>query len=151
TAAATLLPFLYYNVHFFHSLWGGYGAIGLGGPHPFYRHPALPGVAGLLVSPAKGLFVFSPFLVFLAAARGIDQGSGNRLLALCLAVAVVIQILLYARTDWRAGACYGPRFLADALPAVFWLLAGAMKGVGRTGWTVLAGLIVVSIAIQGVG
>jgi hypothetical protein len=150
-AAAILVPFLYYNIHFFHSVWGGYGIVGFGGPHPFYKHPLLPGVAGLLVSPAKGLFVFSPFLLFLSAARNTNPHAEERALALCLTAAIVAQLLFYARTDWRGGACYGPRFLSDALPALLWLLAFSVKGLGKRAWECLAALILVSVAIQAVG
>ena len=149
-ASAILVPFVYYNIHFFHSVWGGYGIVGFGGPHPFYKHPLLPGLAGQLVSPAKGLFVFSPFLLFLSAAPKTDHRE-ERILALCLTAAILAQLVFYARTDWRGGACYGPRFLSDALPAFLWLLAFSVKRLGKQAWRALAALILVSIAIQAVG
>ena len=143
---------MYYNVRFFHSLWGGYGAIGLGSAHPFYRHPIAAGLAGLLVSPAKGLFVFSPFLLFLF--RGIRHRSlvrADSRLAVCLATAVAAQLLFYARTDWRGAACYGPRFLADALPALVWLVAYGMRDGSRFAWRSLACLVAISVVVEGVG
>jgi hypothetical protein len=151
-ATAILVPFTLYNLHFYHSVWGGYGVIGLARTtRSFYQHPWLSGVAGLLLSPAKGLFVFSPVLLLLAFARGAGHTSRDRLLALCLTAGILTQIVFYARTDWRAGWCYGPRFMADALPALFWLLAYSLRTVGKWAWRAAVGLIVVSIAIQIVG
>ncbi|HVT58432.1 MAG TPA: hypothetical protein VHR45_08525 [Thermoanaerobaculia bacterium] len=164
-AAAALAPVVVYNLAVFRHLAGGYGALGLAGPHPYYAHPLLPGVAGLLVSPAKGLLVFSPFLLFLArrmvpAGRTAGpvletpraaRGQADRLLELCAAAACLAQLLFYAQTDFRAGACYGPRFLTDAVPFVVWLLVpvvARLRGWGLRGFvlTVAAG-----IAIQAVG
>jgi hypothetical protein len=151
-ACLVLLPLLIYNIHFFHSVWGGYGAIGLGHPgHPFYAHSLVAGVAGLLISPAKGLLIFSPFLFFLfVAPQRNDVQPTERVLALCLAAGVALQLLFYARTDWRAGGCYGNRFLLDALPALLWLLSLVVRR-RHTSLAALAGLIAVSVAIQGIG
>ena len=152
-ASLVLLPVLFYNVHFFHSVWGGYGVIGLERlGHPFYAHSVVAGVAGLLVSPAKGLLIFSPFLLFLFVPRERQRlPPSERALAFCLAAGVALQLLFYARADWRAGGCYGNRFLLDALPALLWLLALAARHLGRASWNVLAGLVAVSIAIQSIG
>lgn len=152
-AFAVLLPVLVYNVHYFHSVWGGYGVIGLERPgHPFYAHPLAAGVAGLLVSPAKGLLIFSPFLLFLFLGPGLAGLSrSERVLAISLAAAVALQVAFYARTDWRAGGCYGNRFLLDALPALLWLLALVVRRLGPRSLAALAGLIAVSVAIQSIG
>jgi len=51
-----------------------------------------------------------------------------------LGIAVVVQLLLYARADWRQGASFGPRWLTDVLPILIWMLApavSALRGVGR--------------------
>lgn len=152
-AGVVLLPVLAYNVLFFHSVWGGYGAIGLAHPgHPFYSHALAAGVAGLLVSPARGLLVFSPFLLLLVLGpwrRGLEPP--DRVLAFSLAAGVALQVLFYARTDWRAGGCYGNRFLLDTLPALLWLLALVVRRLGHASLAALAALIAVSVAIQGIG
>jgi hypothetical protein len=151
-ASLAILPFLVYNLRFFHSAWGGYGVVGLGRPsHPFYNHPFLEGLAGLLVSPAKGLLVFSPFLVFLFALRTNQLRSDERALARFILAALLLQLLFYARTDWRAGGCYGNRFLLDALPGVVWLVGIAARPLRHGAWTVLAGLAVASAAIEFIG
>jgi hypothetical protein len=65
----------------------------------------------------RGLLVFSPFLVFVplgpAPALSARRSRG---LAVLSAIAVVAQLVLYAKADWRAGTDFGPRWLTDMLP-----------------------------------
>ncbi|HVT17697.1 MAG TPA: hypothetical protein VHQ90_16155 [Thermoanaerobaculia bacterium] len=153
-AAVALAPFLWYNFRVFGHLAGGYAAIGLASPHPFYHHPLLGGMAGLLVSPAKGLLVFSPFLAFLVlrlAPRAPEWNAGYRALDLCLALAAAGLLVFYARTDWRGGSCYGPRFLTDLLPALVWLLAPVVGRLRAAGMAAFALAVALSIAVEAVG
>ena len=62
-AALPLAALLYYNLGFIGHLAGGYAAARVAKARSFF-HLDLLGLAGLLVSPARGLLVFSPFLVF---------------------------------------------------------------------------------------
>jgi len=129
-AAVPPLLALAYNLATFHRPAGGYAAGGVGAR--FFSGDVLPGIAGLLVSPAVGLFVFCPFLLFLPLLfhRSLEDRK-YRLLTLILAASVAAQIVLYASTDWRAGFSYGPRFLTDAVPALVWMLAPVLPSLGR--------------------
>src|SRR5947209_5681922 len=125
-AAAAALPMglvLLYNLGVADRWAGGYGR---SGDASFFQHDLLAGLAGLLFSPTRGLFVFSPFLLFLALSfRHLPQdrgGRGERGLTLAVGAGVVLQLLLYAKADWRAGISWGPRFLTDLLPLLLWLL-----------------------------
>lgn len=168
-AASALVPILFYNLTVFRHWAGGYGVAGLAGPHPFYSYPLLQGIAGLLLSPAKGLLVFSPFLVFLAVRlvpaswtaagasaqsdRRLDLGStpSDRRLDLSVAVAFLAQLCFYARTDFRAGSCYGPRYLTDSLPFLVWLLVPVVARLRGWGLRAFILAVAVGIAIQAVG
>jgi hypothetical protein len=150
-AAAPVLGTLAYNQWMFGDLRGGYGAHGIvqagffGGEIPL-------GIAGLLVSPGKGLFAFTPFLLFLPALfRRSLADRPNRRLTICLAAAAVLQVLLYAATDWRAGFCWGPRFLTDMLPILVWMLAPILPTLERPARAAFAALVLVSLLVQGVG
>ncbi len=151
-AAAAALPMvlvLLYNLHVAGSVEGGYGVIGHAS---FFEHPLLPGVGGLLVSPTKGLLVFSPFLLFLVLAwRHLPRGRDERRLALAMSIGMVIQILLYAKADWRGGLSWGPRYMTDLLPFLMWMLVpvvAALRGIGRVCFLVAVG---VSVAIEAIG
>lgn len=149
-AAVPVALLLFYNLTTFQRLEGGYGAAGVGAG--FFGGSILEGVAGLLFSPAVGLFVFCPFLLFLPVLfRRSLREERYRVLTLCLAGAVVCQILLYARTDWRAGFSYGPRFLVDAVPMLVWMLAPVLASLGRGARIAFAACCLFAAGVQYVG
>ncbi|HET9227735.1 MAG TPA: hypothetical protein VFR31_13765 [Thermoanaerobaculia bacterium] len=149
-AAVPVALFLFYNLTTFHRLAGGYAAAGVG--TRFFGGSILEGIAGLLFSPAVGLFVFCPFFLFLPFLfhRSLRE-ERYRILTLCLAGAVVCQILLYARTDWRAGFSYGPRFLVDAVPILVWMLAPVLASLGRGARIAFAACGLFAAGVQYVG
>jgi hypothetical protein len=151
-AAAATLPMvlvLLYNFHVAGSVEGGYGVIGHAS---FFEHPLLPGVGGLLVSPTRGLLVFSPFLLFLMLAwRYLPRIREERGLTLAMCIGVVIQIVLYAKADWRGGLSWGPRYMTDLLPFLIWMLVpvvAALRGIGRVCFLIAVG---VSVVIEAIG
>jgi hypothetical protein len=151
-AAAAALPMglvLLYNLGVAGHFAGGYGLKGKAG---FFRHDLLSGLGGLLFSPARGLFVFSPFLLFLVLAwRHLPRDRGERALTLAISAGVALQVLLYAKTDWRGGISWGPRYLTDLLPLLLWMLVpvvAALHGLGRTCFLVAVGA---AVAIEAIG
>ena len=151
-AAAAAVPaglVLVYNLAATGRLGGAYW---LSGDASFFHHPLLPGIAALLVSPARGLFVFSPFLLLLPFGVGRAlRDPGTRGLTLAAGAGVIVQVLLYAKSEWRAGAAWGPRWLTDMLPLLFWMLAPvvvALRGAGRLAFVLATGA---AIAIQAIG
>ena len=150
--AAAALPVglvLVYNLGVVGNVAGGYG---IAGDASFFQHDLLPGLAGLLFSPARGLFVFSPFLLFLPCCLPQAlRDRGNRNLTIALGTASILLLLLYAKADWRQGFAWGPRWLTDLLPVMLWMLAAvfnSLRPVGRAAFIVSCGA---AIAIQTVG
>jgi hypothetical protein len=87
--------------------------------------------AGLLVSPQRGLLVFSPILLF-AAYGFIHWRREGRItpldwsyLAFCLSLWVFVSFW----PDWWGGYSYGPRRFADAYPFLTPYLAAAWDGI----------------------
>lgn len=75
------------------------------------------GFSGLLMSPNRGLLVFSP--VVIVALIGIPAAvrGGFRSIGAWLCVAAGAQYVLYALyTVWWGGHTYGPRYMLDVLP-----------------------------------
>lgn len=154
-AAAAALPVglvLLYNLGVAGHFAGGYGLMGQAA---FLQHDLLSGLGGLLFSPTRGLFVFSPFLLFLVLAwRHLPRssgGRGERGLTLALSIGVVLQVLLYAKTDWRAGISWGPRYLTDLLPLLVWMLApvvASLRGFSRMCFLLAVGA---AVAIEAIG
>jgi hypothetical protein len=87
----------------------------------------LTGFSGLLVSPSRGILVFTP--VSLLAIPGAWQlwrwrsGKDEKLfLGLSLAALGIFLQYCFFKV-WAAGACYGPRYLTDILPIVCFLIS----------------------------
>jgi hypothetical protein len=90
------------------------------------------GGLGLLLSPSRGLLVFSPVvLVCVAGLRAAVREGWRGPLAWCLAAAVA-QFALYAcYSVWWGGHTYGPRYLVDLLPLLIPLAAEGAAVVAR--------------------
>ena len=148
-AVIPLAALLYYNLGFIGLLAGGYGLVRP--PQNFFEHD-WSGLAGLLLSPTRGLLVFSPFLILVPAglARRL-RSPGSRVLAVALGVAVAAQIVLYAMVDWRAGVCWGPRYMTDILPVLAWMIAPAAPALRPFARGMFALAIGVSVCVQAVG
>jgi hypothetical protein len=150
-AAIPVTLLLSYNLGITGALAGGYGVASVASPD-FFQRQLLPGVAGLLFSPARGLFVFSPFLLFLPACfPRAFRDRDTRPLNFLLVAAAVAQILLYAKTDWRAGFSWGPRFLTDLLPLLVWMLVPILASLRPSGRIIFAAAIGLSVIIQIIG
>jgi hypothetical protein len=146
---------LLYNLGVAGHVGGGYGIMGRA---DFLHNDLLPGLAGLLFSPTRGLLIFSPFLLFLVLAwryrlRSSSQRADRayRGLALAMSFGIILQLVLYAKADWRAGISWGPRFLTDFLPLLVWMLVpvvAALRGFGRACFLLTVGI---AIAIEAIG
>ena len=148
-AALPLAALLYYNLFFIGNIAGAYGFVK---PSDNFFQPVWSGLAGLLVSPTRGLLVFSPFFVFLPT--GLIQRlrtPGLRGLAIALSFAVVAQILFYSLGDWRAGMSWGPRWLTDLLPILVWMLAPAPQVLRPPARGLLILMIMAAVVMQMIG
>lgn len=124
---------------------------GLARPLTYFVHPFLAGFAGELVSPGKGLLIFSPWLL-VGLARRLDPGAaGDRLLARWLGAGILAQLVLFAKTGGLGGFCYGPRLTTDMMPAAAWILAPALPGIVGGRRLCLWVLIGWSMAVQAIG
>ena len=150
-AAGAAIPVglvLLYNLGVAGHVAGGYGRVG---DASFFDHNLLSGLAGLLFSPTRGLFVFSPFLLFLVLAWRLPRDRAERRLTLAMSAGVVLHLLLYAMTDWRTGISWGPRFLTDLVPLLIWMLApvvASLRSLGRVCFLLAVGA---AVAIEAIG
>jgi len=127
-AAVTAAPFLAYNFHIYHRPLQSYYLLGLFlAPKPANLGRILNGFAGNIVSPSRGLFIFSPFLLF--SLCGIWLSFRRKWLTpLTYYLAAVLVLHWIAISDymiWTAGASYGPRMFVDMLPLFIFFLIPA--------------------------
>jgi hypothetical protein len=106
------------------------------------------GHAGLLVSPAKGLLVFTPVVAVAVAGMARAFRHGQRWLVATLGAAAASHWLLMGRwSEWHGGESWGPRLMTDVLPLLFLFLPEGLDVLPRVG----PALAALSVAVQAVG
>ena len=149
-AVAAAAPFAALNWLFYQHVGGGYFRVP--GYATFFTGSIPVGLAGLLFSPGKGLFVFSPFLLALGVRLWRPAPEDRHaLLDLCLVGGFVLTLLLLARGDFHGGFSYGPRFLTGILPALFWLVAPALRTAPAPAMRVFAVAVLAGVFAQAAG
>ncbi len=100
--------------------FGSVFATGYGGEAGMFSVSPEVGLAGLLASPARGIFWYCPVLL-LAVAGGRAFWRRDRACALAIVASSVAWLVLISRYyQWYGGGCWGPRFLVPLLP--LWIL-----------------------------
>lgn len=125
--------------------------------HPYYDPSTIgptetffEALAGNLVSPSRGLLVFTPLFVLIAARR-------RRLAPLEWAAAgtIGLHLLLISRFfHWWGGHSYGPRLFSDVTPLLVFLLLPVLPKLGRPRPAMTAAfavLLAVSVLVHGRG
>lgn len=149
SAAVPVALVVLYNLRATGNLGGGYGVIASAA---FFQHDLLTGTGGLLLSPTRGLLVFSPFLFFLVLApRYLSQSRGERLLTVLMGLSVAAQIALYAKTDWRSGLSWGPRYMTDLVPFLIWMLGPVVTALRRIARACFLVAVAAAAVIEGIG
>jgi hypothetical protein len=123
-------PFLLYNIHYFGNLFGGmsYALSAFDGRSGFI----LP-FMGLLISPSRGLFVYTPIMLFsILGYFRIFQMTNSKIrkFLFVMGISILALIIVYASFGvWWAGWSYGPRFLTGMLPALVMFLGLYIKNI----------------------
>jgi len=155
------LPFLVYNVHYFKNVFGGYGDL----LSEFMLSPTVfSSLSGLLLSPSRGLLVYSPILILSLFGYGKIAGIKSERLKRFFYVAgfsILLQIGVYSCFRvWWGGYCYGPRFLVSILPFLVTYVGFCFNDIRIIGnirrrdllyLSLIALLFVWSIFVQAVG
>lgn len=159
--APPFLLFLWYNaVHFGSPLRTGFGATvvtpaSLVGHHLSWFNTPLPeGLSGVLFSPARGLFIYSPIFLLSLVGMAIVWKESGRLFLKYLSLAPLFLLIPVAMLgSWWGGPGYGPRLLADSAPFLCFLLGPAFEWVDQRPWPkfMAVGLAVFSISMHVIG
>jgi hypothetical protein len=154
---------LSYNLWFFGNVLGGQALleemhVGFHGVSGIWSTNFLEGALGTLVSPNRGLLVFSPW-VLVAIASLLVPSVRRRLATHSLICALLWSLVPYLivlskYSVWWGGQCFGPRYWTDVVPLfaiVFAFGLDWMLSKSRALVVIAAMSIAVSIAIQVVG
>lgn len=121
---------------------------GFSGSGARFSEPWGHGHLGLLVSPAKGLLVFTPVVIVAVAGLVSAYRRGERWPAATLGAAAAAHWILMGRwSEWHGGESWGPRLMTDALPLLFVFLPDGFNVMPR----IAPALAVVSVAVQALG
>jgi hypothetical protein len=148
-----------YNMHYFGSpLTTGF--VGTTGPariwssaSHLFSTPLHEGLAGVLGSPSRGLFIYSPIFLCSIIGMAMVWKDPKQVLLRCVSLAPVLIILLSAKwISWWGGGSYGPRLLADITPFLcLYLYPPCERAQSKPLWQyVLMGLAVLSITFHGI-
>jgi hypothetical protein len=154
-AAPPLLLLKVYNyLHFGSPLESGYtlGVDAAGSEH-LLSTPLLEGLAGLLISPGRGLFVYSPVLLFAVVGAYRLWRTGDWFWRY-LILAPILLVLGHGKlAAWWGGWCYGPRYLAEATPFLCLLLFPILEELPRRRVVAVtfAVLLLFSVGAHGIG
>lgn len=116
--------------------------------------PGGGGFAGLLVSPNRGLLIFSPIVA--VAAAGVPRAvreRGRSPLVWCAGAALAQYVLYASYSVWWGGHTFGPRYMLDVLPLLA-VLAAAGVGDRRVPRSLASGMALAlawSISVSAAG
>ena len=143
-AALIALPFFIYNWNIYGSLLAPYYLPQRIGSNTHFVEALL----GNLISPARGLFVYSPFFIligFVLVPRAIKRQMSD-LEWLLLAIILLHWVMISSFPHWWGGHSYGPRFFADMLPFLMFLLIPLFRDWGTVYSPLLFGALLVLAA-----
>lgn len=123
-AALVAIPWIAVNLVMYESVLPPYYT----GSRLSFHDDFFEAVAANLVSPARGLLVFTPILLFVVVrwTRSASRFVRPELRTLDLALTLIVVLYLVAVSsltdNWWAGHSFGPRFMSDTLVALACLL-----------------------------
>ena len=109
---------------------------------PSYFSFSVTGLVGLLISPSRGLFVFSPVLLFALPGMSRCLRAPTEPSLRLMTLAGLSTYFLYGFiATWWGGWVYGPRYMTDLIPFfALWLAICPQPRRGRVVWGLLFGV-----------
>lgn len=126
-----LLFMAWYNYYYHGSIflfpqmiYNPIGALYKTGSSNMWSTPLFLGFSGLLISPSRGLFIYSPVFIFSFFGMILVWKQKRELIFKYFSIAVLAIIIIQAKWyDWWGGWTFGCRALNDAIPfLIFFLL-----------------------------
>jgi hypothetical protein len=127
-AMTVAIPFTLFNLSVHHSFLS-----------PYYKlwrvlrldQDFFAALAGNLISPSRGLFIFSPIIVF--SLYGIilkmKEGKFGTLDCFVLCIIVLHWITISSFPQWWGGHSFGPRYFSDMVPYFIYFLIPGVTGI----------------------
>lgn len=116
-----------------------------------FRIPRWESVQGLLFSPSRGLFIFSPFLLLAPLGLMYSWRSKHHAFFIALALSFIAYTGVMASWGSLGGWAYGARMLTDTLPALCLLIVPAVVKIRGKGRLLLWSLVLITMFVQMLG
>lgn len=143
----------YYNYSIFHDIRGFYSDQG----YNSFTGDFLEGLAGVLVSPSRGLFIYSPIFLFIVHGVYVWFKEGRKYIPVLYTLSLIcifLHVLLISKFKvWWGGYVYGPRYFTDVLPFLIILLIPSLSHISHQFLmkVIFCLLILVSTVVQIIG
>ena len=108
----------------------------------YWKFGRIETLVGVLACPARGLFVYQPWLIVAAMTllpriRGMSRTLGYRegpagWMGFCLIVSAAHCFLISCWHDWAGGSCWGSRLLTDIVPLMGLMCVPAITALWRS-------------------
>ncbi len=144
-ALTVTVPFTAFNLSLYHSVLPPYYMAGR-----LFSNPAFfEALIGNLISPARGLFVFSPIFLFsiVAILLKIKKRQFERLDYFLLGIILLHWISISSFWKWWGGHCIGPRFFSDMIPYLIYFLIAMFKMMSEIEMRALGKTVLFSISL----
>lgn len=141
-------------INFAQELVGHQIALEKTGIESIWQTPLVVGLAGLLVSPSRGLLVFSPFMAAaLWGARRLWRDDAHACLRPLLLAAAATMLLQCKWFDWWGGWAYGYRPWLEAMPILALCLIPVIERIfaHRGSALLFSAALAWSVLVQSVG
>ncbi|MGH9441778.1 MAG: hypothetical protein ACRD16_05845 [Thermoanaerobaculia bacterium] len=147
-AAIGIVPLLY-NIHYFGNLLGGYSENVPG----FRLHYFAQGAPGLLLSPNRGLLVFTPIalLGILGVVWHLRRPGRDPVVTAFSIAAIPFFVAHSAFYNWTGGWTFGPRFLTELMPILALASTPLLPTIRRPTGIALGALVLWSFLVQADG
>src|SRR5262249_47664138 len=93
------------------------------------------GALGLLVSPNRGLLIFSPIVLLVAAGIARSLGSADLRMGWLLSGGAILFVVYASYSVWWGGFTFGPRYLLDLLVPIAPAAACGVEAALSRRWT----------------
>jgi hypothetical protein len=157
------MALLGFNLWFFGSIVGGQAWLEqfhseFHGVSGIWSSNLLDGFCGTLISPNRGLLVFSPWVTVAIATLAVPavrhRLAAHSLICVLLASLVPYLLMLSKYSVWWAGHSFGPRYWTDAIPLFAIVFAVGLEWMltrSRALVAISAVTVVLSIGVQSIG
>jgi hypothetical protein len=120
------IPSIAWNIYYFGNLTGGYSKVFSVSPYLFTWNNFIRASLGTLISPSRGLLIFSPIVLYsLPGACKVWKlrfSKDEKLIGSLSIACILLTSSYFFYIVWSGGHCYGPRFMTDIMPVACYLI-----------------------------